>query len=173
MLDICNAALLKIGEKPMTSLTEQSPAATLSNALFSAAAAGILSLYPWKFATQKFDLNKIENEFILPENVLRVVAVCGTDKYEIAGKKIICNAADKISVLAITDPGAENYPYYFSNLLTIKLSEEFCIPLCDNQSMQSAVQGQFERELTRAKFTDGGGAQPSAPNNFSLINERF
>jgi hypothetical protein len=170
-LDICNVALLKLGENPLTDMNDPSAAATLANALFTQAAWTLLASYPWRFATETFELASTTQEFDLPSNVVRVLEVNGNPKFDVSGNKIL-STGNIVSVTAIVDNGGANYPHYFCNLLSLKLAEEFCIPLCDNQQLMRTLRDLFQSESKNAKFIDGQSGDTAA-RSFSLVSERF
>ena len=77
-IDLCSMALLKLGESPIQSLTDDSAAAKLSRTLFDTIVNSLLSLHPWRFATQQIDLVKnTDNDFLIPSDVLRVLKTDG------------------------------------------------------------------------------------------------
>ena len=55
-IDLCSMALLKLGEKPIQSLSEDSASAQLARTLFEPVTETLLSMFPWKVATQSLTL---------------------------------------------------------------------------------------------------------------------
>lgn len=58
-IDLCSMALLKLGEQPIQSLVEDSPAAQLSRTLFDSVVDMLLAMHPWRFACKRFELTKM------------------------------------------------------------------------------------------------------------------
>ncbi|MDR2685595.1 MAG: hypothetical protein LBB23_02360 [Rickettsiales bacterium] len=171
-LELCNLALLKLGEQPLANMNEESAPAKLARAIFPSLRNGLLCLYPWNFAIQEFDLVRTSGEFILPNGVLRVLEV-SSDNYKINGRKIVCNA-ERLTLRAIIDPGENACPDWFCTLLASRLACEICLPLTDNQAMLKSLAEQFETEFKNAKFMDSASAKnPSGVKTFSLIDQRF
>ena len=168
-IDLCSMALLKLGESPIQSLTDDSAAAKLSRTLFDTIVNSLLSLYPWRFATQQIDLVKnTDNDFLIPSDVLRVLKTDG----KIIGTKVISNS-DTTSIVAIIKTPPEKFPSYFSSLVTTRLAMEFCMPLLGDQTVFRMLVALYESELQNAKFIDSTTAVNDSVTDFSLINSRF
>ncbi len=168
-IDLCSMALLKLGEKPIQSLNEDSAAAQLARTLFDSVVDTLLSMFPWRFATQSIELNRnSDGDFIIPSNVLRVLKCDG----KITGNKII-TSADTLEITAIVQTQPENFPGYFAALIATKLALEFCIPLIGDTNVFKMISALYESEYQSAKFIDSTMSNQTDINNFSLINSRF
>lgn len=168
-IDLCSYALLKFGEQPIQSLTDNSASAQLARTIFDPVMESLLALHPWKFATQNIELTKTEDGyFLIPSNVLRVVK----SKGEIIGNKII-SEDEIITISAIVKTPVENYPSYFVSLAAVKLALEFCIPLSGDQTIFRMLASLYESELRTAKFIDSTISVNNQISDFSLISARF
>lgn len=168
-IDLCSMALLKIGEKPIQSLNEDSVSAQLARNLFDATTDTLLTAFPWRFATERITLNRnTDGDFVIPGNVLRIIKCDG----KIAGNKIIC-ASETTDILAIVKTEPENFPDYFASLLATKLAIEFSIPLVGNMNIFNMMSALYERDFQTAKFIDSSMSVQSDGPDFSLINARF
>ena len=147
-IDLCSMALLKLGEAPIQSLTDDSAAAQLSRTLFDTVVDALMSLHPWRFATQQLELIKnTDGNFLIPSNVLRVLRSDG----RVIGDRIVCSS-DKINIIAITKTAPEKFPSYFATLVATRLAMEFCIPLLGDQTVFRMLVALYESELQNAKF---------------------
>jgi len=168
-LDLCSMALLKLGEKPLTSLNADSASAQLARTLYDITIEALLSGHPWRFATQALSIEKNQdNEFIVPENVLRVLR-CSE---QLLGNQIFSNA-DSVKMLAVVRIDAENFPSYFVSLAATKLAMEFCIPLTGNQQNLRTLISLYESEFQNAKFIDSTTDVNPGIAQFALIDARF
>lgn len=168
-IDLCSTALLKLGERPIQSLLDDTPAAQLSRTLYDPVVDTLLALHPWRFACQSFDLTKnADGEFLVPAQCLRILRCRG----ELVGNKII-SPADTISITAIVRVGVESFPAYFASLAATKLAMEFCIPLVGDQGVFRMLAALYETELQAAKFIDSASMPTAGIDSFSLINARF
>ena len=168
-IDLCSMALLKLGEKPIQSLREDSASAQLARTLFDSVVDTLLSLFPWRFATQKITLNKnSDGDFIIPADVLRILKCDG----QITGNKIVINS-DTLDIIAVVRTEPENFPGYFASLVATKLAVEFCIPLTGDATVFKMITMLYESEYQSAKFIDSTTSNPTQITDFSLINSRF
>ena len=168
-IDLCSMALLKLGEAPIQSLTDDSAAAQLSRTLFDTVVDSLLSLHPWRFATQQIDLVKnTDDNFLIPSNVLRVLKSNG----QIMGDKVVSNT-DVTYIVAIVKTATERFPSYFASLVATRLAMEFCIPLLGDQTVFRMLVALYESELQNAKFIDSSTSSGGTISDFSLISSRF
>jgi hypothetical protein len=171
-IDLCSMALLKIGERPIQSLTENSAGAALSRTLFDITTDNLLASHPWRFATFKRTLEKnTDGEFELPPDVLRVLS-CDTPRWAANTNKIQSDAK-KISATMICRVNTDAYPSYFASVVATKLAMEFCIPLTDNHTAHNTLAQLFEIESRNAKFIDSAGAPNSEISNWPLLSVRY
>lgn len=168
-IDLCSMALLKLGERPIQSLADDSVAAQLSRTLFDPVMDALIAAHPWRFAMRTLELTEtIDNDFIIPSDVLRVIKTPG----KISGGRIIA-PDDKISIVAIVRVAPESYPCYFTSLAVTKLAMEFCVPMTGDQSVFRMLAALYETEYQSAKFIDSTTATAANIDTFSLINTRF
>ncbi len=168
-IDLCSMALLKLGEKPITDLNNDSASAQLANTLYDTTLDALLSAYPWRFATQHIIIEKNQDgEFIVPKNVLRILRCSG----RVYGNKIVSNE-NNAKLVAVMRIPVEEYPSYFISLAATKLAMEFCIPLTGNQQTLRILISLYESEFQNAKFIDSTTSANSSIEQFSLINARF
>lgn len=167
--DLCSMALLKLGEKPLTSLNSDTASAQLARTLYDITIDSLLSAHPWRFATQNINIEKNQdNEFIIPENVLRILRCSG----RVYGKQIFSDL-ENVKMLAVMRINSESFPSYFVSLAATKLAMEFCIPLTGNQQILRTLISLYESEFQNAKFIDSTTDVNSSIEQFSLINARF
>ena len=168
-IDLCSMALLKLGEKPIQSLQENTASAQLAQTLFTPITETLLSMFPWKFATKSLVLNRnSDGDFIVPTGVLRILTCEG----QIYGNKII-TSGDILEISAIVKTEPEDFPGYFASLVATKLAVEFCIPLLGDTNVFRMMTALYESEYQSAKFVDSTLSRQSNINDFSLINSRF
>jgi hypothetical protein len=171
-IDLCTAALLKLGEQPIQSFNDDSAASNVARTLFDTAVDSLLASHPWKFATTKYNLTKTtDGDFLMPADVLRVLD-CSCPLYQISGNRIAA-PSDNISIIAIARTGCENYPPYFSNVAALHLAKEFCMPLTGDQNLLRTIAALGESELRAAKFIDSTMASAGDIKDFSLLSARY
>lgn len=169
-IDLCSMALLKLGEAPIQSMTDDTASAQLSRTLFDPVVDALIASHVWRFACRSFDLTRnTDGDFVIPSDCLRIVKCNG----EIRGNKIFCNGADTITVHAVMRTAPHMFPGYFSSLVATRLAMEFCIPLLGEQSVFRMLAALYETELQSAKFIDSTTSSAGTIDNFSLISTRF
>ncbi len=168
-IDLCSMALLKLGESPIQSLTDDSAPAKLARTLFDTIVNSLLALHPWHFAQQQIDLIKnTDGNFLVPSNVLRVLKSQGN----IIGNKIISDM-DNISIVAIVKTAPESFPSYFAELVATRLAMEFCMPLLGDNTVFRTLVALYESELQNAKYIDSTTSVSGGITDFSLVSARF
>ena len=168
-IDLCSMALLKLGEKPIQSLREDSASAQLSRTLFDSTVNTLLSVFPWHFATQLICINKnTQGDCVVPSNVLRIIKCNG----KIIGNKI-ATPSEKVNLVAVVQMNPEDFPDYFASLVATKLALEFCVPLTGDTNVFKMLFSLYESEFQTAKFIDSTISNQTNIDNFSLINSRF
>ena len=169
-IDLCSMALLKLGEAPIQSLTDDVPSAQLARTLFDPIVDTLLVSHLWRFACRTFELTRnTDGDFLMPDECLRVIKCDGV----IQGNKILQAGADKIQIVGIARISPEMFPRYFAALVATRLAMEFCIPLLGEQSVFRMLAAMYETEMQSAKFIDSTTSTPTAIDKFSLINTRF
>jgi len=163
-------ALLKLGEAPIQSLTDDTVESLLARTLFDPVIYSLLAAHVWHFACRTFDLQRnADGDFLIPADCLRIVKAPG----DIRGNKILCPGADKIEVIGLARVAPEAFPGYFASLAATRLAMEFCIPLLGEQTVFRMLAAMYETEMQSAKFIDSTTAVPGAIKDFSLISTRF
>ncbi|MBR6364263.1 MAG: hypothetical protein IKS08_04225 [Alphaproteobacteria bacterium] len=168
-IDLCSMALLKLGEKPIQSLSEDTAVAKLGRTFIDVVIDELLAMHPWRFACQSYDLNaNTDGTFDIPTDVLRIVKVNG----QIMQNKII-SQNDKTTITAIVRVPPENFPSYFVAVVATRLAMEFCMPITSDQTLFRTLVALYETELQNAKFIDSTTSINPRIENFSLIDVRF
>lgn len=168
-IDLCSMALLKLGEGPIQSLTDNTASAQLARTLFDPVIEALIASHPWRFAQKRFKLNKTANgDFLIPADVLRVLKCNG----EVIGNKIAAHG-NEITINTIIRTSVDKFPSYFVSLAATKLAMEFCIPLVGDQNVFRMLVALYESELRSAKFIDSTVSVNSDITEFSLISTRY
>ncbi len=168
-IDLCSMALLKLGENPIQSLSDDTAAAKLGRTLIDFVIDTLLSSHPWRFACRTYNLTKDENgDFNIPSDVLRILKTNG----RIMENRVVSDS-DNITITAIVRIAPNEFPSYFASLVATKLASEFCMPLISDTAVFRTLVALYETELQTAKFIDSTTSVNPAIENFSLIDSRF
>lgn len=167
-VSICNSALIKIGAKTITSLTEGSKSANVCNEQFTKLRDDLLRSHHWNFATKRVQLAQLtelpnfgfDHAYALPSDWLRTVSVhdnddgIGTVGYRIEGTKIFTDA-DQIYlryIVRVTDPN--EMPSDFREALASLLAWEIAVPIAQSNTLSELMRQRFERTARRARSVD-------------------
>ena len=77
-IDLCSMALLKLGEKPIQSLSEDTAVAKLGRTFIDVVIDALLAIHPWRFACRNYELTaNADGMFDIPVDVLRIIKTNG------------------------------------------------------------------------------------------------
>ena len=184
-IELCAAALVKIGARPFASFDETNAEATCARRLYPIARDLVLGLHPWTFTLAQARLTAEPDRpladfaysFALPADHLRTVSVgvAGRSRgilYRAQGNRVLCDAAE--IVLNYQRRVAESeLPAFFVPLLVTRLAAEFCVPLTEGTSRAVDLYRLAEAELRTARLIDSQQTSPQAVEDFTLIGARL
>ena len=178
VIEICNSALLDLGEDVIMSLTDDSKAAGLCNHRWPAVRDAVLRAHPWNCAMAQAELAsgttaplwKWEYKYALPTDFLRVIQVVGQDdepieNWEIQGNVILCDEQAPIFISYIrceTDPC--RYDALLTEALSARLAAALAYPLSGSTSLAQAYWEIYKNKLTEARGVD---AQEGVPESIA------
>ncbi|MBT4769650.1 MAG: hypothetical protein HOO00_03875 [Rhodospirillaceae bacterium] len=181
---LASRALLKIGANTIASFEEGTAESEVAANLYPYVRDGMLSSYPWNFATAQMSLARLVAEpiadftyaFQLPDGFLRALSAGQGGQgrglnYRITGNRLHTDA-DSVVLTYIFQPDKMDFPPFFDQALITRLAAEFCIPLTENTSRTEALYKLAENEFRRAKLTDAQQDTPPAIEHFSLVDAR-
>jgi hypothetical protein len=187
---LCGAALIRLGAEPITAFEEGTAEADIAGALYPVVRDGLLSAYPWSFATAQRALAQLSGvpvadfafAYQLPADFLRALSlgIGGPGRtlpagrgaeYRIHERRIHTNV--EMPVLTyVFRPAESGFPPYFDKALTDKLSAEFCLPITENTARADLLHKLAEQSFQQAKTADAQGQSPGRIEDFALIDAR-
>jgi len=183
-INICSAALIKLGAHSISSFEEGTVEAEISSKMYPMTRDALLSSYPWSFAVYQTKLNRLNVEpiadykyaYALPNNFLRVISAgSGTRgagiEYRILENRIHTNSEEAI-LTYIFRPEEENFPPFFYEALVSRLAAELCLPLTENVSVSQELLKRAESIVSAARLTDSQQATPKKVEDFTLLGAR-
>lgn len=163
ILDICNQALLLLGEVAMTALDEDSKAARLCSQFYNPCRNATLRAFPWRCATTRATLSTpdatppwgYEYAFNLPSDCLRLLELDDPlINYRIEGSQLLTNE-DSINIKYIklvTD--ATLYDSLLVEALSALLAARLAYPLANSATLSQQMMQIYQGVLTSARGTD-------------------
>ena len=154
-VSICSNALRRLGDSPITSLTEDSERARLCNAFYEPSRDAVLRSHTWNFAINRANLAKLStspafeyaNQFALPTDpfCLRVLKMEFED-YEFKienlagqGRVLLTDEGEAkiIYIARVTDPSL--FDSMFVDTLTAKLAVDLAYPVTNSTTLQVLI----------------------------------
>lgn len=176
VIEICNNALLDLGEDAIMSLGDENKAAGLCNHRWPAVRDAVLRAHPWNCAMNQAELAastaapmwKWEYKYTLPTDFLRIVQVVGEDgtditDWEIQGGIILCNESAPIFISYVrreTDP--QKYDALLSETLSARMAATLAYPLSGSTSLAQSYWGSYQDKLTEARGVDAREGVPDS-----------
>jgi hypothetical protein len=166
-VEICSNALRKLGDKPITALTDDSDRARLCNALYGDTRDAVLRAHPWNCALMRVALNKLPletpvfgyaNAFQLPTDpyCLRVLSIDDdTARWKIEGRRLLTDLAKvSISYIAqITDVNA--FDTLLKDAIGARLAAEMAYPITGGKTNADAFWTLYREKIREARGVDG------------------
>ena len=197
-LSICSDALIMLGASPLSSFSEGTDSAQITDRLYDDIRDSTLGMYPWSFSFKKTKLNRTNNtpenefkyEYQLPGdriNNVRAVFISGSSGarpvqygWEILGDKLLSSQEQIFIDYQYPTPEGE-MPTYFVQLLKYMMAWNIAETVTDQITKSDYFRGiaiGSPSENMRGGFfraaasIDGQSKQIEAIEDFSLISVR-
>jgi len=186
IIEICNNALLDLGEDAIMSLTDGSKAAGLCNHRWPAVRDAVLRTHPWNCAMAQAELAaasaaplwKWEFQYALPTDFLRIIRIVGTDgtvveDWEIQGGVILCDEDAPIFISYVrreTDPA--RYDALLGETLSARLAAALAYPLSGSTSLAQAYWELYQKKLAEARGVDAREGVPESVTPTTWLRAR-
>jgi hypothetical protein len=184
-VELCAAALLKLGARAIDSLDEPTVEAGCARRLYPLVRDGLLVAHPWSFTLAAARLSPeaeapladFRYSFPLPADHLRTVSAgVGASArgltYRIQGSKLLADAPE-VTVAYQRRAGETMFPAFFVQALVARLAAELCIPVTEGTARAAELAQMAELELRRARLADSQQATPRRLEDFTLIEARY
>ncbi len=179
---VVNAALVKLGEKPITSMDDQVKAAELAKLRYDSIRQSALTMHTWHFAKDRLALTPLSStpafgfayQFERPSQCLRILSTGGVP-YKLEGSHILCdsNVLYLEFTKDVTNP--QDWTIYFAEVVVALLAKELAWAITQSDSMKSDMNSEFDKTLKRAKYlnaTEGGQTQIASELFFDARHNR-
>ena len=169
-VSICSNALRRLGDDPITSLTDDTQRARLCNSFYPDARDAVLRLHTWNFAATRASLAKLAtapaygyaNQFSLPSDCLRVLKVHNgsTDSiksdidYKLEGRNIVTNEGTVYIIYIAIDTDPNNYDTYLQESISHQLAADLAYAVTNNATLAKNYQVTADERLREARFVD-------------------
>lgn len=162
-VELVNRSLALLGVESITSLSDNSKAASVARVLFDDTRAAVFRSHPWNCLTRRASLPKdvsapvygFGNAFVLPADYLRLLGIEeNLLPYQIEGSMILSdNDTMRIRYTSlVTD--VTKYDTLLLDTLSARLAADLAQPLLQSTSAMEQMWQMFELKLREAKFVD-------------------
>lgn len=163
-ISLISDALVLLGEKPASSLTENRYGVTVGANLFEAIYENELCSNRWRFAMTKkalsrlvdVPLNEWQYAYQLPAEMLMPIGVYPAVPYEIYGDHLYTNASE-IELDHLFKPDVSEIPAYFAQLMRYALARDMIKPITESDNGVQIFEGKYARQRDRSLFADAQG----------------
>jgi len=197
-VEIVSRALTRLGAKSIQSFDEGSDVAASASLVYTSILESELSVYPWRFAMKKAQLNQLTDT---PTNEWKYAYQLPTDRigapfavfdtsaigdrtfkqFEVFADKIYANV-NQLYIDYPFKPSETAFPAYFTEFLVVALAANLAVPITDQVGMADMYRGLAYGTpseggnggmLARARRADAAQQPPQGFTDFSLVDERF
>lgn len=176
---ICNNALVRLGGKTITSLSDGDKTANTCSVVYERTRDTLLRMHLWNFATKRTTLAsettspsfEYAYSFPLPSDFIRVKALYNTNSpYKIEGGKLLTDdsTCELIYISQVTD--VTKFDPLFTEALTLLLAINLAFPLMGSTTRESSLRAEFKDMLFYAKQIDG---QDDTPDQFVITTPSY
>ncbi len=172
-VDICNAALVKLGdENTISALGQDGREGEICELMYPQVRDRLLASHPWNFAIGRRTLIadttdpdfEFNNQYFLPGDFLRALGMFDSqERWKIEGDKLLTdeNIVQLLYIKKVTNTG--QYPALFSETISSTLAGEIAEVITGSTNKAKFFLEEGEKKHREAKRRDG---QEGTPDNF-------
>lgn len=181
-VSICSAALLKLGDLPIATLTENSKRALICANVYPPAKQDVLRAHPWNCCIKRVLLSPLSSappfswryQHALPGDCLRLLQV-GYDghlqDYQLEGKRVLVNT-DLLPVVYVADAEEGAWDSKLVQVMIARMEMDLAYPITKSTSLAEAKATAYQQALRNAKSIDGQENPPEEWNDSPFIQVR-
>lgn len=161
-VEICNQALLKLGQPAIMSIDDDSPRARQCFQEFESALGATLRSYPWPFAIVRKELGRLTDVppfgfsyyYELPTDLARLVEIFAHNhKYQIEGNRIATNA-EYVALRYVTkNVQVEQLDDQTVEVVALTLAAKLTVILTENLQLKDMLYAELQQALAVARNT--------------------
>ncbi|WP_341909673.1 hypothetical protein [Ferrovibrio terrae] len=182
---LCAAALVKLGEKPIDSLEQGGVPAGVAKVLYPPIRDALYSVMPWSFLTVVTALNRLPEAtpegfsyaYRSPASMLRAITLGdgradGRAPYRIFSNREIWTDAEAPLLTYVARVDESLLPPFFDLALIDRLAADFCIPITEDAVRAASLNKIADSSLARARLADSQQNTPQVMVDDTLIAVR-
>ena len=170
-VSICSNALRRLGDDPITSLSDDTERARLCNAFYGDARDHVLRSHPWNFAITRAKLARLsakpsygfQYQYSLPVSpyCLRILEMEHPDyifkiENDATNGRVLLTDQDEANVMYVARiTNAALYDSMFVDVLTAKMAVDLCYAVTGSTSLQAQMDKMYQTKMSEARSIDG------------------
>jgi len=178
-IELVSNALVRLGESPISSLSEGGASGIVGNSLYEPTLLAMLSANRWRFASKKRQLARLstppQNEyryaFQLPADMLLLYRVIPRINYERYEDTLLTDVLE-LSVDYAFRPDESRFPAYFNLALEYALAAEFALSVTSNKGLHELFALRAQKQMATAMYADAQERPATAVQSFDYIDIR-
>jgi hypothetical protein len=167
-LSTINAALARLGERPLTSLAEDGPIAVQALSIYDAERDMAFAAHPWHFAARTVTLTQApgtppdgwETQWLLPADLMRLLAVYlhprqPTQDFALHDARRLLwrwEAAHPPVITYVARIGENDWPAWFRVYVELRLAHALCLGLTESVEKTDAMERQVMAAFRAARL---------------------
>lgn len=168
--DIANAALMRCGDSPIISLTENNERARAVNAAWPLVRREVLRAHPWNCATQRAKLAALavapswgfETAYEIPADCLRILEVNTTADWRVEGNQLVTDDTGELGIRYLKDEtDASQFDGLLTECMVLRLAAEIVERIVNSHTKREMLLAEYEQKLDDARFADGAESSPA------------
>ena len=180
-VSICSNALLKLGSRAISSLTDGTDMATLCANIYPEARDSLLRTHLWNFAIKRTQLAAeattpswgYSYQHVLPGDFIRLLEVEDEFDYTIEAGRILCDFTPLNIMYVYRNENVSMYDTMFVELLTQKMITELAYAVTRSDSKAQAEMTKYAAMAKYARNIDSTEAPYPSFQDFPLLSSRF
>lgn len=181
-LSVCNGALVKLGQEPISSLSQDTKNARLCNAVFAICRNEVLEGHAWYFATKTAELASVVVEDTLseytyvyekPADMLKMIR--GEDwkqEFEIRDAYLMANDEPLYIKYIFECTNTGLWSYSFAQCLSWRIAAEISYAVTKSNTVAQTMMAGYSMSLKEARYNDAHKRSPEKPVIDSLLDVR-
>ena len=170
-VSICSNALRRLGDSPITSLSDDTERARLCNSFYADARDAVLRLHPWNFAITRTSLAQLSDtpsygfayQYSLPTSpyCLRVLGmeyedyIFKIENYSTQGRVLLTDESTAKIMYISQITNTFLFDSMFVDTLTSKLAADLAYPVTNSPKVQADMSKLYLNKLSEARSIDG------------------
>lgn len=181
-VNICNQALIFLGEKTIISLDDETRQGELCSTFFDNTRETMLRQHPWNFALKRKLLTQDttnpawewQKQYILPADYLRIINVYPLRmEYAVEGNRLLCNESEVGIKYIYNNTDYNSWTPDFAQLVAARLAVLLTHTITDKSSLTQQAMAWYKESEKMAKGIESQEGSTEQINSDTFIDARW